>query len=168
MAKISMETGIDNPIIAEISVPYPNKKWFVHIVVRVVCTNFIVLLAFTFFHRPTIDWLLFRDSFCLAILATLLFIIVRSEGLCCINRVVFYQEGFDVFLKPIIYRSIKRHLYTNGLVVTDRRNSKHRIDLKYVKGGYIYFGQNHGWSDQQLNQIIDYLKHYEGVTIVQK
>lgn len=166
MARIFMDSELLGKEILELKVPYPNKKWFIHKFLWMIGFTAVVVLMMAFLDRHTIDVILLRDWFCLTVLIVVLTLFMRLSTYGCLNKIVFYQDAFVVYRKPILYRVVKDVFYTKGLEIIDKSRDKKYIEFRNNRGYSQVISYEDGWTDEQLELIAKQLEQYEGVTFV--
>lgn len=168
MAKVSLDSEINDSYLGELSVRYPNRHWFINTFLWQVGLTALAVLLGLILHgeKISLDLFFFRDWLCWTILVVGVGILIRFWPYGCLNRVVFFQDSFEVSTKPILYREIKVMFDTHGMKVNDRRIDKHFIEIRNRTGYVQCISYKDGWTDTQLDQIMNYLTQYEGIEFV--
>ena len=153
--------------IMELCVPYPNKSWFIYKFLWQVCFSAIIVFVMVLFDRQTIDLTLLRDWLCMTVLIVTISILLRFWPFGCLTKVVLFQNALVVNRKPILYRVVRDVFYIQNLEIIDRRRDKHYIEFRNSRGYIQVISFKDGWTDDQLDQLIEQLRQYAGVTFVQ-
>ena len=166
MERTPMDSELLGPEILELSVPYPNKSWLIRKFLWQICFSAIIVFLMVLFDGHTIDLTLLRDWFCATVLLVIITILLRFWPFGCLRKVVFFQNAFVVYRKPILYRVVRDVFYIQKLEIIDRRRDKHYIEFRNSRGYIQVISFKDGWTDEQLDQIIKQLEQYEGVTFI--
>ena len=161
-----MDPELLGPGILELSVPYPNKRWFIYKFLWQICFSAIIVFVMVLFDGAAIDLTLLRDWLCLTVLIVIITILLRFWPFGCLTKVVFFQNAFVVYRKPILHRVVRDVFYIQSLEIIDRRREQHYIEFRNSRGYIQVISFKDGWTDEQLDQIIEQLRQYDGVTFV--